>query len=286
MKINFNNEREVFLLSLLFAIFYGIIQGITEFLPVSSSGHLAIMQRFFGMQDVETNYFSFGVLLHLATLVAVFIVYWRDILPLIPAFFTMIGKLFKGRFKEFNDNEKFVMYIIIATLPLLPAVLFKDYVEILFSYTKIIGAILIFNAIVLFVSDKLARGGKTITEATPRNAIVVGLCQMCAIIPGLSRSGSTITGGLTQGFDREFAVKFSFILSIPAILGANILEIPQMFQTAVPSDDIIKYAAGMIAALIAGIAAMKLLAYISRKSNFRIFSYYCFIIGLITLIFA
>jgi Uncharacterized bacitracin resistance protein len=273
-------------LSLLFAVFYGIIQGITEFLPVSSSGHLAIMQRFFGMEDVEANYFSFGVLLHLATLVAVFIVYWRDIIPLIPAVFTMFKKLFKGNIKEFTDNEKFVIYIIIATLPLLPAVLLKDYVEVIFSHTKIIGGILMFNAVVLFISDGLAKGNKNISKATPINALVVGLCQMVAIVPGLSRSGSTITGGLTQGFDREFAVKFSFIMSIPAILGANILEIPEMLSTAVPSGDIIKYAAGMIAALIAGIAAMKLLNYISRKSNFRIFSYYSFAIGLVTLIFA
>ena len=273
-------------MSLLFAVFYGIIQGITEFLPVSSSGHLAIMQRLFGMEDVEANYFSFGVLLHLATLVAVFIVYWRDILPLIPAVFTMFGKLFRGKVRDFNDNEKFAAYIIIATLPLLPAVLVKDYVEVIFSYTKIIGAILMFNAVVLFVSDSLAKGNKTISETKPHNALIVGLCQMLAIVPGLSRSGSTITGGLTQGFDREYAVKFSFIMSIPAILGANILEVPDMLQTAVPSADIIKYAAGMAAALIAGIAAMKLLTYISRKSNFRIFSYYSFAIGLFTLIFA
>ena len=273
-------------MSLLFAVFYGIIQGITEFLPVSSSGHLAIMQRFFGMEDVEANYFSFGVLLHLATLVAVFIVYWRDILPLIPAVFTMFGKLFRGKVRDFNDNEKFAAYIIIATLPLLPAVLVKDYVEVIFSYTKIIGVILMFNAVVLFVSDSLAKGNKTISETKPHNALIVGLCQMLAIVPGLSRSGSTITGGLTQGFKREYAVKFSFIMSIPAILGANILEVPDMLQTAVPSADIIKYAAGMAAALIAGIAAMKLLTYISRKSNFRIFSYYSFAIGLFTLIFA
>lgn len=279
-------ESDVWLLSLLFAVFYGIIQGITEFLPVSSSGHLAIMQRFFGIEDVDTNYFSFGVLLHLATLAAVFIVYWRDILPLIPAFFTMIGKLFRGRIKDFNDNEKFVIFIIIATLPLIPAVLIKDYVEFVYSHTKIVGAILMFNAVVLFVSDKLARGGKTISEAKPRNALMIGICQMFAIVPGLSRSGSTITGGLTQGFTREFAVKFSFIMSIPAILGANILELPEMMNTAVPSGDIIKYAIGMAAALIAGIAAMKLLTYISRKSNFRIFSYYCFAVGLFTLIFA
>jgi undecaprenyl-diphosphatase len=108
---------------------------------------------------------------------------------------------------------------------------------------------------------------------------------MIAVVPGLSRSGSTITGGLTQGLDREQAVKYSFIMSIPAVLGANILEIPDIIRTPVPQSDIFNYAVGMFTALIAGIAAIKLLNYISKKSNFRIFSYYCVIIGIITVIF-
>jgi undecaprenyl-diphosphatase len=155
--------------------------------------------------------------------------------------------------------------------------------------------ILIFNALVLYISDLFAKGfgakktnarkGKDIADLKPQNALVIGLCQMIAVVPGLSRSGSTITGGLTQGLDREKAVKFSFIMSIPAIIGANILQIPDMIQTPVPQSDIFSYAVGMFTALIAGVAAIKLLTYISKKSDFRIFSYYCVIIGIITVIF-
>lgn len=274
-------------LSPLSAVFYGIVQGLTEFLPVSSSGHLSILQNMFGTDNFAASYFTFDILLHLATLIAVFIIYWRDIFSLIPAFFTMLGKLFRGKFRlaEYDPNERFVIFIIIATLPLFAAVLFKDYIEVLYSSVKIIGVILIFNGVVLFVSDMLARGNKTVTEAKPHNALVVGLCQMCAIIPGLSRSGSTITGGLTQGFTREFAVKFSFILSIPAIFGANILEIPKLLSTPVPQSDIIAYAAGMVAAALAGIVAMKLLIYISRHATFKVFSVYCVVVGTLAIIF-
>lgn len=274
-------------LSLLFALFIGIIQGLTEFLPVSSSGHLSIMQNIFGLQDVETSYFTFDILLHLSTLVAVFIVFHKDIFDLIKAFFTLCRKLFKGKFRlsEYDKNERFVVMILIATLPLVFVLFFRDGVAMLYKNTKLIGCVLIINALMLYVSDTLAKGGKDIAETKPVNALIVGLCQLLAITPGLSRSGSTITGGLTQGFSREYAVKFSFILSIPAILGANILEIPEILANPVPSGDILPYAVGMVAALLTGIAAMKLLQYISRNSNFRIFSYYCAIVGILAIIF-
>jgi len=269
------------------AIFYGIVQGITEFLPVSSSGHLAIFQNIFGFSAPDSSNLVFDVLLHLATLVAVFIVYWRDIFPLVPAAFTLIGKIFRGKFKmsEYTDNERFVLFVIIATLPLAAAIILNDYVEMISNYTKIIGGILIFNGIVLFISDRISNGNKNVSDVSPRNALIVGLCQICAIVPGLSRSGSTITGGLTQGFTREFAVKFSFILSIPAILGANILKVPELFINPVPQSELIAYFIGMLAAMLSGIAAMKFLIYISRRANFSVFAVYCWIVGIIALIF-
>ena len=269
------------------AIFYGIIQGITEFLPVSSSAHLAIAQNIFGMGNVEADHFTFDILLHLGTLIAVFIVYYKDIFSLVPAAFSMLGKVFKGKFKlsEYTENERFVIFVIIATLPLVLAVFIKDYIELLGNYTKIIGGILILNGIVLFISDKLERGTVSLENTKPKNALFVGLCQMCAIVPGLSRSGSTITGGLLMGFKREYAVKFSFILSIPAIIGANLLSFADVFENPIARTDVIPYIAGTIAAAVVGILAMKLLIYISKKSNFRMFSYYCFAVGILAIIF-
>lgn len=274
-------------MNIFLAIFYGIIQGITEFLPVSSSAHLAIAQNIFNMENIESSHFTFDILLHLGTLVAVFIVYYKDIFELVPAVFTMLGKVFKGKFKlsEYTETERFVIFVIIATLPLVAAVFIKDYVEALGSYTKIIGGILLLNGIVLFISDKLEKGTVTLENKKPLHALFVGLCQMCAILPGLSRSGSTITGGLLMGFKREYAVKFSFILSIPAIIGANILSVADVFKNPIPSNYIIPYIAGAVAAAVVGIIAMKLLIYISRKSNFRMFSYYCWAVGILAIIF-
>ncbi len=274
-------------MNIFLAIFYGIIQGITEFLPVSSSAHLAIAQNIFNMENIEASHFTFDILLHLGTLIAVFIVYYKDIFALVPAVFTMLGKIFKGKFKlsEYNENERFVIFVIIATLPLVAAVFLKDSVEALGSYTKIIGGILLFNGIVLFISDKLEKGTLALDTTKPRHALFIGLCQMCAIVPGLSRSGSTITGGLLMGFKRELAVKFSFIMSIPAIIGANLLSVADVFENPIPSSDIIPYIAGTVTAAVVGVLAMKLLIYISKKSNFRAFSYYCFAVGILAIIF-
>ncbi|MGM9648331.1 MAG: undecaprenyl-diphosphate phosphatase [Eubacteriales bacterium] len=269
------------------SIFYGIVQGLAEFLPISSSGHLAIFQSVFGAADPDAN-ISFNVLLHLGTLIAVFFVYWRDIIGLICSFFTLCGKLLHRNFKlsTYTENERFVIFILIATLPLIPAALIEGYISALSSYIIIVGAILLLNAVLLFFSDKMAKGNKTLGEVKPRNALVVGLCQMLATLPGLSRSGSTITGGLTQGFERPLAVKFSFILSIPAILGACVLKLPDFFQAAATegSQQMLIYLAGALTAALVGVAAMKLLTYISKKSNFRIFSYYCVAAGLFAIV--
>ena len=275
-------------MSIVSAVLYGIIQGLTEFLPVSSSGHLAIAHGLLGTAAEDGSRFTFDILLHLATLVAVLIVYWRDIFPLVPACFRVIGKVFRGKFRlaECDDHERLFVYLVIATVPLVAAVFLNDKVELIGNYPKIVGGILILNGMVLFLSDRIGKGNKELPEAKPGNALTVGLCQLCAIVPGLSRSGSTITGGRLCGFTREFAVKFSFILSIPAILGANIFEIPEVVNNPVPASDLPAYALGMLAAAVTGILAMKLLSYVSKKSNFRIFSIYCVIVGIVAVIFA
>lgn len=268
-------------MNILFAVLSGIIQGLAEFLPISSSGHLALFENVFGTNKVPMN---FDILLHIGTLLAVFVVYYKDIFALIPAFFSLLGKVFRGNFKmkTYNENERLCVFFIIACIPMIPAAFLDNAVEALGTYTWAVGALLIVNAIILFVSDKMAKGTVTEANARPKNALIVGLCQLFAVIPGISRSGSTITGGLTQKFTREFAVKFSFILSIPAIIGAFILNVKDM--TSIPSSDVLPYVLGTVAAFVCGVAAMKLLIFISRKATFRPFSYYCAIIGVTAVI--
>ena len=277
------------LMKLLYSILLGIIQGLGEFLPISSSGHLALAQSLFGL-EVADNTLAFNVLLHLGTLLAVFIIFYKDIFELIKAFFSLVGKLFHKKFKlsDYTVHERFVILLFIAVIPLVPAALLSDYVELLSTMPIVVGAILILNGVLLFVSDKFAKGSKSMEDATPMNALVVGLCQVVAILPGLSRSGSTITGGLTQGFSRPLAVKFSFILSIPAILGAAVLELPDLIaETAsgsVSGTLWLTYLAGALAAMLVGILAIKLVSWISEHATFKGFSYYCFTVGTIALV--
>ncbi len=274
-------------MSIFWAIFFGIIQGAAEFLPISSSGHLSLLQNILQIEDMTTSHLTFDILLHLGTLVAVFIVYWKDIFALIPAFFTMLKKLFTGHRKlsDYTSTERFVVMVLIATAPLVLMIFLKDYVEIISSYSKIIGGLLILNGLVLLISDRMAKGQDEVGSMKPRNALVVGLFQLCAVLPGISRSGATITGGLFRGLKREEAVKFSFILSIPTIIGANIFSIPDLFENPIPQSDLVAYAVGMVTAALVGIAAMKLLQYISKHATFRFFSFYCFAVGLLAVIF-
>lgn len=276
-------------MSVLVAVFYGIIQGLAEFLPISSSGHLAFFHDFFGEM---ADSMSFDILLHLGTLAAVCIVYYKDIWELIKAFFSLVGKVFREKFRfkniKLSINEKFLVMLFVAVIPLVIGAVLEDGVEAVRNYIWAIGILWILNGLLLFFSDRIAAKRKKLTnEETEKNktffnALKVGLCQVLAIFPGISRSGMTITGGLLCGFDREYAVKFSFILSIPAILGANLLSIKDF--TAIESEYVIPYVFGMIAAMLSGLAAIKLLNYISQKKDFRVFSVYCIIIGIVAIV--
>lgn len=275
-------------MDIVYYVVMGVIQGIAEFLPISSSGHLALASSFFNFTSQEAP--AFDVLLHLGTLLAVFVVYRKDIFPLVPAFFTMMKKVFKRKFKlsEYNGNERMVIFIIVATLPLVLIAFtgIEDKIELLKNYPMAVGGILIFNGLVLMVSDRLSNGSINGENATVKSSLIVGLCQMFAILPGLSRSGSTITGGLLCNYDRQYAVKFSFILSIPAILGSAVMKVDDVIEASISAEQWLYYAVGMITAAVFGFLAMKVLIYISKKSNFTYFAYYCFAVGLAAVIYS
>ncbi|MBQ8697350.1 MAG: undecaprenyl-diphosphate phosphatase [Clostridia bacterium] len=268
------------------SVILGLVQGLTEFLPVSSSGHLTIFNVLFGLESGE-DIIAFNLLLHLGTLIAVFIVYYKDIWSLIKSAFSLLGKLFTGKLKDgVTADERFVIWVVIATLPLvvLKVLGLDGIVEGLSTSILAVGIILLFNGIVLFFSDGFAKGTRTIGEMKWYNALAVGICQMFAVLPGLSRSGSTITGGLLNGLDRQQAVRFSFIMSIPAILGASVLEVPALFEQSTTSAELAVYLVGMAVSAVVGVGAMKLLNYISKKSNFRMFSYYSWAAGILAIL--
>ncbi len=273
-------------MSIIDGILYGLLQGLTEFLPVSSSGHLALAQRIFGAADVETDYLTFTVLLHLGTLAAVIFVYRKDVWEMVKSFFTLMKKLFTSRLSEGLDRgEKLFLLVFIATLPLAAAVLLEDKVEAISTVVWAIGLLLILNGALLFFADRLSKCTLDIRTARPRHALLVGIMQVLGIFPGISRSGATVSGGLWAGFSKEDAVKISFLMSIPAIAGANILKMFELHENPLPEGSLPAVLCGIAAAVISGFAAIKLLQYIAKSKKFSVFSLYCVIVGAAAIVY-
>ena len=268
------------------SILMGIIQGVAEFLPISSSGHLALFQTFFGMENMEEKYMFFTVLLHFGTLISVCMVYWRDIVDMIREFFLGIAAL-AGR-KDTGvappPARRMVMLIIIATVPLFVMVFLQDAVNQLFSNSIMVSCALLATGFILFFSDRMARGHKTAKNATVADALIVGCGQALAVIPGLSRSGTTISVGMMRGFDRAFAVRFSFLMSLPAVLGANVLEIKDALASNFPIEELPMYLVGVAVSAVVGYFAIRLVKSRSDKGKFGKFAYYCWAVGLGSLV--
>ena len=268
------------------SILMGIIQGVAEFLPISSSGHLALFQTFFGMENMEEKYMFFTVLLHFGTLISVCMVYWRDIVDMIREFFLGIAALAgrKDTGVALPPARRMVMLIIIATVPLFVMVFLQDAVNQLFSNSIMVSCALLATGFILFFSDRMARGHKTAKNATVADALIVGCGQALAVIPGLSRSGTTISVGMMRGFDRAFAVRFSFLMSLPAVLGANVLEIKDALASNFPIEELPMYLVGVAVSAVVGYFAIRLVKSLSDKGKFGKFAYYCWAVGLGSLV--
>jgi len=270
--------------SILYAVLCGAIQGACEFLPVSSSGHLALFHELFG-SGFSDGEMGFDVLLHLGTLAAVVVAYRRDVISVVRAFISAAAKIFRGRFdwRVASPDEKTAILIIIASAPLAAAVLIKDKVETLSAYPKFIGAMLALNGAMLILGSFIGRRGKRCDSLGAPAALGIGLFQLLACLPGLSRSGSTITGGRVFGLDDGEAVRFSFLLSIPAIVGANVFSLPKMLTGGV-GIGILPSALGFLTAAAVGFLAIKLLRRAAKKRNFSLFGIYCITLGIIMII--
>lgn len=271
------------------AILLGIVQGVAEFLPISSSGHLAILQNLFALSAGEDHLF-FDVLLHLGTLISICVCYWGDIVAMVREVFIVLrgGRRADGTPVQGNlGAARLFMMIVVGTLPLFLVLPINDKVEELYYITPFIGIALLLTGCMLFVSDKMTPGKRTEKNMRFRDALVIGLCQCVATIPGLSRSGTTITAGIATGLDRTFAMKYSFLLSLPAVLGANLLSfIKAIGSESIEASLIPAYLIGMLAAMLSGIAAISLMKLIAKKSKFGWFAYYCWGAGVLTIIFS
>jgi len=246
-------------MDLIYAFLLGVIQGITEWLPISSSGHLAIFQLFF---NIKTNVF-FDIMLHIGTLIAVIAVFWKKIIKLTKAFFT---------FKFKTKNEKMSLFLIIASIPTaLIGFSFQKLFESFFLNSFVIGFAFILTGALLFLT-KFAESKKKMSWL---DSIVIGIAQGIAIIPGISRSGSTISTAMLLGIDKNEAAEFSFLLFIPAIIGAFIFKAKQVGLFF--SIDII---VGIFTSAVVGFLTIKYLIDLIKRGKFYYFSYYCLALGL------
>ena len=258
----------------------GLVQGIAEFLPISSSGHLAIAQNLLGMSDAGTV-----PVLHLGTLVAVFVAYWADIKDMVLEFFRGAGDLIHHSTPNpVPPARRLILLIILGTLPLFVVLPVKDAVQGLSNSMAFIGAALIVTGVLLFVSDRVKKGRKNERTATWLDVLIVGIGQAIATMPGISRSGMTITTGCFVGFERKFAVRFSFLLSIPAVLGANILSLADAAKAGINWAEVPVYLVGVVTAAVVGYLCIRLLRFIADRGKFGAFAYYCWAVGVLTLV--
>ena len=256
------------------ALVLGLIQGLTEYLPVSSSGHLAIGSYLFGVEGEEN--LAFTVAVHVATVLSTLVILWKE-----------IDWIFRGLFKcELNDETKYVFNIIISMIPVgIVGVFFKDYVEDVFgSGLTIVGCMLLVTAALLACSFYGKSRQKE--KISLKVAFIIGLAQACAVMPGLSRSGSTIATGLLLGNKKESLAQFSFLMVIPPILGEALLDVMKAVkgEEVFGGIDMLPLAVGFIAAFVSGCLACKWMINIVKKGKLIYFGIYCAIAGVVTLI--
>ena len=253
-------------MSLAQAVISGAVQGITEFFPISSSGHLVILHSLFRVNEPQL---AFDIFLHIGTLGSIFIFFWHDIVSL------------------FGKNKRLLLAIIIASIPtFIIGFFFKDSIERLFGMPKVVGWMLIVTGVWLTAATIYsARSVKRWPNGSPGviSSLLVGIAQGIAIIPGISRSGATIATGILAGLSREEAFRFAFLLSIPAVVGASLLKAYKI-GASLAATDALQFAAGAITALIVGVVSIKILLNVVKGNRLYLFGIYCFFAGIITII--
>ena len=256
------------------AILLGLVQGLSEFLPISSSGHLVLAAHILNFQEEGI---AFEVFVHFGTLLSVFVAFRKEIAKMIIAPYAIWIK--KENNPELKEYLNWDLYVIIGTIPaVIVGLFFKEQIESLFSSVLLVLVMLSVTGSIMIISKFLPVADKPIKKS---NSLIIGIAQAFAILPGISRSGSTIVTALAFGINREKAARFSFILSIPAVLGATILKTKDLLSTPPAQTEILQIAIGALAAFISGYFAILWLLDIVKKGKLQWFGYYCFFISII-----
>ena len=267
------------------SILLGLIQGLAEFLPISSSGHLAILQNLFGIEGDQV--LALTATLHFGTLISLVAVYYKDLWDLIKELFAALKDLFtgKGLRPDANETRKLGIMIVIATIPTAAfGLLLNDFFNAMYTSMILVGVNLLVTGTLLWTVERIAGKGRTVREMKYRHALLVGLFQTIAMMPGISRSGSTIAGGLVSGLKREFAVRFAFLVSVPPILGAVILEMPDALASG-GGDKVLPIIAGVVTAAVSGFLAIKFMIRLVTNKGLKIFSYYTWVAGAVLIVY-
>lgn len=269
------------------AVILGLVQGLAEFLPISSSGHLAILENFFGIK--ENSMLFFAVMLHFGTLLSVFVVFWKDIVELFKELILTIKDLIgrKGLRLDERPIRKLGVMIIVSCIPTaIIGFAFGDIFEGIYSKPILIGVMFIITGLLLLAAETWGGGNRNINNLNYRNSIFIGIVQGLAIIPGISRSGSTLFASLLCKLDREFAVKFVFLISIPTILGSFILELPDGLKEGVSGQMWGPIIVGMLVAFLSGLFAVKVMLKVVANKKLKYFSIYLFVLAAAVIIYS
>lgn len=269
------------------AIFLGLIQGLTEFLPVSSSGHLALLQHFFGVNADDVLLFT--VMLHVGTLVSVFIMYHKDIAELFIELGLTFKDIFTGKGLRLDERpmRKLGLLIITATIPTaIIGFAFNDFFEGLYGNILFIGIGFLITGTEMFIAERFNTNSRDLDKMNLRNAIFVGIMQGIAIYPGISRSGSTLVGGLATGLKRDLAIRFAFLISIPSILGSALLEGKDALEAGIDPSIAGPVLCGMAVAAISGVIAIKAMIKVVSDRKLKYFSYYVWALGAAVIIYS
>jgi undecaprenyl-diphosphatase len=263
------------------AFWLGLVQGLTEFFPVSSSGHLVLLQHFFGIRESQL---AFDVMVHLGTAVAVIIFTWRELVEILSSLIHIPGWLFGGKLKEAWQKEeglRLLVWLLVGSIPAgLFGILLQDQLREVFGAPRTVSLLLLVTGLILLWAEGRS-GERKLGQIEAKESLLVGLAQAGAILPGISRSGSTIAAGLSLGLTREAAAKFSFLLSLPAIAGAAVLELGDLGQITISKANL---AVGFFTSALAGYFAIRFLVQVLKQGKLRGFAYYCFAVGLVSLL--
>ncbi len=267
------------------AVLMGFIHGIAEFLPISSSGHFAIVNNLFKLSSITDEHALFQSILYLTTAISVCIVYWPEITSMYYeiASFAGIGPL-AGQEKKHYPAARCFLMLVAGSLPLLLALPINSRMGVLNDRNVFIGIMLILTGFLLYVGDKMLPGRKTVRNMTLYDALIIGLCQSVSTIPGLSRTAVTITAGRAVGLRKDFAVNFSFLLGVPAVIGAALISFVSALRNGILWSSVPAYLIGAAVSLVMGVGALYLMRLITQYRKYGGFSYYCWVAGVLSIV--